>query len=564
MPGIPISVGIVGHRDIPAALHEGLVGDIKLVLRQYRDSHPQTPIVLLSALAAGADQIAVKAARLVKGVSVIAVLPMPVEDYRRDFLYPQERSCFDSLLADADGLFVVSDHWPDQERLGASFEPPGIRDLAYQRCARFISLYSHVLIAVWDGGEPKLIGGTADTVYHRIPGHEGLTASHHAEFPAGRPPETTIHLPVIRESGQRPARLISGANAQDGAFRLTGGQTYEPWAMDVTDPLVQALEELNENLFTNQASGDRDSEIVSLMNAADSVAGRLQRSFRRVAAGLLTLSVVGLVLISLVQNVSTSWLLFFSLVAIGCVGVLWWRLARSQLKQRFQQFRVLAEGARVQEVWDDVALGRCVAEVYLAHQPEFRWIRTILRTAWLVDNSRNTPSPTQPLRDESRAREAAHDWIEDQTKYFLGDGQRIGALERNQKKARAFLRLGLVGIVIAIVGVMPGALQSVGIVQSPDWASVAGQSLWALGLGLVAASAAYSELMAFRDVSRRYVQSIQIFQDGLARLGRIEAVGDAESRIRGCRKVVDEVGTEALQETSAWFATSYDRKVRPV
>ena len=70
--------------------------------------------------------------------------------------------------------------------------------------------------------------------------------------------------------------------------------------------------------------------------------------------------------------------------------------------------------------------------------------------------------------------------------------------------------------------------------------------------------------MAFRDVSRRYVQRIEVFQDGLARLTRVESNLQTDRRRKKIQKIVEEVGTEALQETSRWFATSYDRKVRPV
>ena len=562
--GMPVSMGIVGHRDISEAERSRVVQRLVLFLAAYRDRHPRTPIVVLTALAEGADQLAAEAASNVDGATVLAVLPMPVEECRRDFDDPHSRARFDSCLAAAHGVIIVSDYWPDAEQISQSFRSSETRDLAYQRCARFISLFSHILIAIWDGEEPKLIGGTADTVYHRVPQLEGVTPVRHTEFPTGRPPETTIHVPAPRLSRQQPPRLISGQIASDEIFDLRGGQAHQVWNPLEADALFQNLDELNECSLVDQQSGDEGSMVLQLLNAADTIAGRLQQTFRRVAASVLTLSVVGLVLISLVQNVSTAWLLTLSLVAVSAVGFLWWRLAHSSFKQRFQQFRVLAEGARVQQVWDEVGLSRSVADVYLTHQPEVRWIRTILRVAWLLDISRNSSSQVSQPSEEDRARSAAHEWIGGQVRYFLGGDARPGALRRNQKKARKFLKLGVFGVVVALLGVLPGVGQSVGLWQAPDWASVGGQGLWALGLGVVAVSAAYSELMAFRDVSRRYVQSIEVFQDGLARLNRIESSPPADRWLTQIQKVVEDVGSEALQETSTWFATSYDRKVRPV
>lgn len=562
MRGFPLTIGIAGHRDIATGVSEEITRGVTDVLRRSRQVYRDVPLVVLTALAQGCDQLAAHAAHNVEGVSVVAVLPMPVQEYRRDFTGSEDRARFDEMLRTADARVIVSDYWPDREQLVPRLGEPEIRDLAYQRGARFISLHSQVLLAVWDGQEPELIGGTADTVYHRVQGLEGISAAHHVDFPVGRPPETTLHIPVRRAGRDTPALLMSGEVGSNGVWSLTGGTTCERWVPGEDDPLIHACEELNREVA---ASGQHSArEVDRLMVAADTLAARLQRTFRRTAASILALSLMGLVLISLVFNVTALWLLVMSALSVSAVSFLWWRLAHSRSKQRFQQFRVLAEGARIQQVWTNVGSARSIADVYLTHQPEVRWIRTLLRTAWLLDESQTADAKSDPTVNADQAYRSAHDWLSGQTAYFLGDRQREGALRRNQSKANMLKRIIVVGIVLAVAGVVPAVLDSISAIDLPAWVSVVGQGMWALGLGVAAASAAYSELLAFRDVSRRYVQSVEIFGYGLVRLQRVRSRADSAQRISQTRRIVEDVGTEALQETSAWFATSYERKVRPV
>src|SRR5689334_3508341 len=83
---LPLVIGVTGHRDlrnqdIPALEHE--VAAIITTLRtDYL--HGETPLIVLSSLAEGADRLAARVA-LAHGAQLIAPMPMPVEEYRRDF-----------------------------------------------------------------------------------------------------------------------------------------------------------------------------------------------------------------------------------------------------------------------------------------------------------------------------------------------------------------------------------------------------------------------------------------------------------------------------------------------
>ena len=69
----------------------------------YLHGNAETPIIVLSSLAEGADRLVARVA-LAHGARLVAPMPMPIEEYRRDFepgLKPGNAAEFDALLAQA-------------------------------------------------------------------------------------------------------------------------------------------------------------------------------------------------------------------------------------------------------------------------------------------------------------------------------------------------------------------------------------------------------------------------------------------------------------------------------
>lgn len=104
----------------------------------------------ISALAEGADRLV--AGRLLdrEGTRLIAVLPLPEDDYERDFADRGSRAAFRRLLARAAEVVVV----PPQPTREAAYEAAGLAMLER----------SDILMAVWDGDEARGRGGTGAIV----------------------------------------------------------------------------------------------------------------------------------------------------------------------------------------------------------------------------------------------------------------------------------------------------------------------------------------------------------------------------------------------------------------
>ena len=104
---LPLVIGVTGHRDLRdqdvPELERQVAAVIAGLRRDYLDDEPTTPIIVLSALAEGADRLVARVA-LANGARLIAPLPMPPDEYRRDFepgLKPGNMAEFDQLLAQA-------------------------------------------------------------------------------------------------------------------------------------------------------------------------------------------------------------------------------------------------------------------------------------------------------------------------------------------------------------------------------------------------------------------------------------------------------------------------------
>src|SRR3954453_2787819 len=104
---LPLVIGVTGHRDLrdeDVARLEGEGAAIVTGLRRdFLRNDPETPTIVLSALAEGADRLVARVA-LAQGARLIAPLPMPLDEYRRDFepgLQPGNMAEFDSFFAQA-------------------------------------------------------------------------------------------------------------------------------------------------------------------------------------------------------------------------------------------------------------------------------------------------------------------------------------------------------------------------------------------------------------------------------------------------------------------------------
>jgi len=143
-----LKIGISGQRVLVES--ERVASGIEEALRHIESSYPGRPLELISALAEGADRLALGPALSRPGARLVAVLPLEKYDYLSDFGSSESKDEFLRLLAGADEVVA----------LPARAE----REEAYEAGGDFICDQAEVLLAVWDGQDGQGPGGTATVV----------------------------------------------------------------------------------------------------------------------------------------------------------------------------------------------------------------------------------------------------------------------------------------------------------------------------------------------------------------------------------------------------------------
>lgn len=162
-----LRIGITGHRTLhslpklTACLDKILITEFLEAFspeaRNIVTSLKTTPVQLtfISPLAEGADRLAANAA-LQNGCTLEALLPMPKDEYEKDFVTQESRREFDNLLAKAHRITVVKN---GKVPLDVDY-----RSNAYLNVGTETVNRCDILIALWDGKPSRGTGGTADIV----------------------------------------------------------------------------------------------------------------------------------------------------------------------------------------------------------------------------------------------------------------------------------------------------------------------------------------------------------------------------------------------------------------
>ena len=100
--GIPIIVGVTGHRALREKDIPELRAKVKKELEELASKCPHSELVMLNAAASGADQLCAEIA-LELGIRLVCPIPFPVDEYRRDFS-EEETAVFDGLIRKADSV----------------------------------------------------------------------------------------------------------------------------------------------------------------------------------------------------------------------------------------------------------------------------------------------------------------------------------------------------------------------------------------------------------------------------------------------------------------------------
>ena len=174
IPKIPIVIGVTGHRHLREDEIEMLRRKIREIFIFLRKHYPDTPLQILSPLAEGADRLVAQEALKLKqeghpDIHLITPLPLPKEEYEKDFKTPEVKKEFNELLdqVEEEDCFVLGYLEGNDAENTAKHGIP--RSRQYGFVGAYIARHSHILIALWDGKhDPNNVGGTCQVVHFRL------------------------------------------------------------------------------------------------------------------------------------------------------------------------------------------------------------------------------------------------------------------------------------------------------------------------------------------------------------------------------------------------------------
>ncbi len=394
--GIPIVVGVTGHRSLRTQDLSMLRAVVSAQLEKLIVSYPNSQFVMLNSIASGADTLCAMVA-LELGIRLICPLPMPIEEYRKDFTGTDATS-FDALILQAERLFVVPDN---------GLSPNLTRDEHYMNSGRYIARHSCLLLALWDGMPAKPDGcGTAETVSFMLGASDEATtgclkaANNGAVLHIYTPKqgeECELQNPSVRLLENVPGCLKNTLETID-----TFNTDTRRIASDVkkTEPLITKgiLSEMPEDI----------QQLHEVYQTSDSLSLRFQARYLH---AIRYLSIFGamLVLFFLLYDEMESnlFLILYGLLILFYV-LTFVRIRKSQAHEKYLRYRMLSETLRVQFFLCAAGSNDNVADEFTwTQKQETAWIKQTISALLIGESAR------QSLPDETINKL----WIEGQLSY---------------------------------------------------------------------------------------------------------------------------------------------------
>ena len=530
---ISLVLGVAGDGPTSILGERALRERLGVRLDEFTKRFRATPLVVFSALEPGPETIAAELA-IERGIPVIACLP-DSPDAAEARLPGAERERFRRALAGCTRIDRVA----------------GDGDVAARAAhvALFIAYHSHLVIACSTQGHGS--SRAAAVVNVRMQG----VFPHAIDF-SGIPylPDVGPVFRVIVPAGDAPAQPADERWLFPVRFHRDRQSQRDFWAS------LESLDRYNRDI-----SGVRRPEgfapgIEGLRQRTSVAANDLQH---KTLAALIGLYLAAL-LAAAVQVLAGSRGELLKLGTLAIAFAFYWLTRRRDVENRYQDYRALSEGLRVQSVWSGIGLPVTdVEHSYLRmQQSELQWLRLALRYASLLAGANEETKGSRDLPAWQR-------WVRQQWRYYYYAARREAATLRGLRLATraTFAIAGLVTLLAAaVLFVLPHAplanlpwLHPLLVWSEIDRNRATLGGLATVPIAMASAVAIlvghYCDKRGFELNVKRYERMFIVFDRAIRELHLIatkRAPGDAH-------KVVRELGEAALVEHADWLLTRRER-----
>lgn len=569
---IPIVIGVTGHRDVVDSAECDLAKQITQVLHDLAERYPHSELILLSALAEGADRLAAQAALASPRVSLVVPLPMRQGDYEREFSSADSVAEFRKLLAQAESWFelpVAGVQYAHDDAASGVLRQP------YGELGWYIARHSHLLLALWDGDDADGTSGTAKVVslnLHGLPRPDEMRGS--LIEPAGIGPVYHIQSPRRNKpaAGNAAYTLRILLPAEPEAHRdvqalysriLTEIDDYNHEAMQLERVAEDKLGTSHKYL-----TGGIDLAGASLLLQAvawryahaDVLATKYKRLQQRAVFWLAALASVGFAALEIYDQllVDYPWglmvLMGFPLALLLAVR----SISNSALfHDKYLGYRALAEAVRVQYFWLALGAKWRVPDHYLdKHRGELRWVRWAIM-AWVmpIGQPGSLLDAGLPVSLQERARYVLEHWAKDQASYFR---RRIASNRKRCSSCEIWrTRMFRSAVVVSLIVLLTQAIFFLSAGADAQRSLIESILVLVVALAFVigGAIAHYEEKMTFAEELWQYNLAQHRFTLACELIAKAATAG----RLDVAQELIHELGQEALWENADWVQLHQQR-----
>ena len=562
---LPLVVAVTGHRDLLESELGPLTERVRWFLQDLIDKYPTHRLTILSPLAEGADMLV---AREAIGLSLDLVVPLPKrqEDYLRDFQTDQGRREFSEVLSKASLVFELPQAIPPAPQ---GMDPDAwTMDYPYAQLGTSLCAHCHILLAIWDGKPSAGMGGTAQVVRF-----------HHENYMPGiTPPNlSTLKMLVDDESDLVFHIVCSHRKNGDGPHPDFEPLDWSWFTQDKDEPRTRELPDQHKLIFQRSAEFSEDAlrfadqiqagayslqsgskpedlpEGIEMIDRLYSIADWLAIHYQRLTLRTLLVThtlafFMGLMFI--LYSDLESWNAFllaflaFFLIAAGTQFF----AKRGAWQRKYQDYRTLAEGLRVQFYWAAAGIHspdkwNFTHDAFLQSQsPEFGWIRNVMRVAGLRCDA-NAGAPAAGLEFVLR------EWVGDQDRGQLGYFKRK-ARERIERH-RLTERLGRISLITSVCIVLLFVLSGSAL---PESLTAVLRIVMGGTLLLYAIREGYAFATAVKELIKQYEFMLRIYDNAYRRLSQTDQASEK-------RQILQALGQSALDEHSDWLLMHRERSL---
>ena len=364
----PLVIGVTSHRNLCAAEVELLREHVKRFFALMQRTFPGLPLVVLTSLAEGGDQLVAEEA-LRTGARLVAPFPFARELYQQDFAGPGHAR-FESLSQRAEILELPL--VPGNADIDI-VEHGDARNRQYAQAGVFVASHSHILLALWDGRDSERLGGTAQVVRYHLDGiMPGWIERRHSRRVLLESGDESLlyHIACSRrdDAGQRVpplSPLQTGQARWISQQRTTTSEVGMPEEFrrmfinmqQFNDDAARYAGDIKAGAHADGASEHFDcTALDSLFAAADWLAVHFRTRVLWAMRGLYVLAtLMGMAFVcysDLPSGLPYVGDAIYVFVALFTAGVyLAWLARKRHWHRKYIDYRALAEGLRVQCYW---------------------------------------------------------------------------------------------------------------------------------------------------------------------------------------------------------------------